>query len=55
MISNLIRLGQVNREEGMERLSQENVISDEFLRELFSEVGLSGENLIQYIDKRGSI
>jgi 3'-phosphoadenosine 5'-phosphosulfate sulfotransferase (PAPS reductase)/FAD synthetase len=43
LISGLIRRGEMTRDEGLTRLSHDNLIPDAFLRELFSEIGLDHE------------
>ena len=40
LVSAMIRLGKLSREEGLARVEHEGVISDEFLREFFGEIGL---------------
>lgn len=41
LVSNMIRLGVMTREEGLARVERENVIPEQFLREFFEEVGIS--------------
>ncbi len=43
LISGLIRRGHITREQGLQRLASDNVISEEFLAEFFAEVGLRYE------------
>jgi hypothetical protein len=40
LVSNLIRLGKLSREDGLARVEREGLISDDFLREFFQEVGI---------------
>jgi hypothetical protein len=40
LVSNMIRLGMMTREEGLARLERENVYPEQFLREFFKEVGI---------------
>jgi hypothetical protein len=41
LVGNLIRLGTVTREQGLARVERENVVSEQFLREFFEELGIS--------------
>jgi glucosamine--fructose-6-phosphate aminotransferase (isomerizing) len=40
LVSNLIRLGKISRDEGLARVEYESVISEQFLREFFEEIRL---------------
>ena len=40
LVSDLIRLGMMTREEGLARVERENVYPEQFLREFFKEVGI---------------
>jgi hypothetical protein len=40
LVSNMIRLGEMSREDGLARVEHEGVISEEFLREFFQEIGI---------------
>jgi hypothetical protein len=40
LVSNMIRLGELNREAGLARVEYEGVISEEFLRGFFQELGI---------------
>jgi hypothetical protein len=40
LVSNMIRLGVMTREEGLARVERENVYPEQFLREFFEEVGI---------------
>jgi hypothetical protein len=40
LVSNMIRLGDLSREDGLTRVEREGVISDEFLRGFFQELGI---------------
>jgi hypothetical protein len=45
LLSNLIRLGMITREEAVERLKRDSVISDEFVNEFFETLGLDVADL----------
>ncbi len=40
LVSNMIRLGDLSRDDGLARVEREGVISDEFLRSFFQELGI---------------
>jgi hypothetical protein len=40
LVSNMIRLGTMSREDGLARVERENVITEQFLREFFQEVDI---------------
>lgn len=52
LVSNMIRLGDLSREDGLARVEREGVISDEFLRGFFQELGIPYR---EYEDSLGRI
>lgn len=43
LVSNLVRMGAISRQDGLERVERENVIPEQFLREFFQEMDIPEE------------